>query len=277
MLSGAPRMPTITSRRHPLVQRYRQLARGRAADEHDALAPIEVLLDGSHLVRDALDAGCTIRHAAFTRAARARPEGEALGAALTHRRVEMCDVTDEVMGALSPVKTPSGIVAIAQRPRVRVGEVFARAPQLVVLAIDVQDPGNVGAMIRAAEAGGATGLVACGATADPFGWRALRGSMGSALRLLVARASTREALAAASEHRVPIVAAGARGGRPAFDLDLRGPIAFALGGEGAGLPGDVIAGASAFATIPMAPPVESLNVAIATALLVYEARRQRGW
>ena len=103
----------------------------------------------------------------------------------------------------------------------------ATAP-LVVVAVDVQDPGNVGAIVRVAEAGGATGVIAAGASADPFGWKALRGSMGSALRLPVVRATdTADALADARRHGCRIVATVPRGGRPLFDDRLstaRSPI-----------------------------------------------------
>ena len=98
-----------------------------------------------------------------------------------------------VMEALSPVQSASPVVALAERP---IGRTRARAriyggTPLVVVAVDVQDPGNVGAIVRVAEAGGATGVVCAGACADPFGWKALRGSMGSALRLPISSIATR--------------------------------------------------------------------------------------
>ena len=109
------------------------------------------------------------------------------------------------MDAVSPVKTPSGVVALAQRPQSRTGRCMPGPRALVVAAVDVQDPGNLGAIIRVAEAAGATGFAAAGGSANPFGWKALRGSMGSALRLPIAseltpttRSPTRNATAAAS-------------------------------------------------------------------------------
>ena len=95
------------------------------------------------------------------------------------------------MDALSPVRSSSAIVALAERPRDRSTRVYAGAGPLVVIAVDVQDPGNLGAIVRVAEAAGATGVVAAGASADPFGWKALRGSMGSALRLPIVAARDR--------------------------------------------------------------------------------------
>ncbi len=140
----------------------------------------------------------------------------------------------------------------------------------------MQDPGNVGAIVRVAEAGGASGVVCAGACADPFGWKALRGSMGSALRLpILVHRDTREAIDEARRHGCRIVATVPRGGRPLFDADLRGPIAVLIGGEGPGLAASQLEDADERMTIPMQPPVESLNAAVTAALIVYEARRQR--
>jgi len=143
--------------------------------------------------------------------------------------------------------------------------------------VDVQEPGNVGAMVRAAEAFGATGVVCCGASADAFGWKALRGSMGSALRLpVVSGVSTADALAAMRGLGVRVVATVPAGGARPESLDLRRPTALLFGGEGPGLPDDAVTAADARVSIPMRAPVESLNVAVAVALMTCEAARQRG-
>lgn len=141
---------------------------------------------------------------------------------------------------------------------------------------DLQDPGNVGAIVRAAEACGATGIVCGQRTADPFGWKALRGSMGSSFRLPIAiKQPLDEALATARANGLRILATVARGGTTLPDCDLRKPAAILLGGEGGGLPATLIAQADERLSIPMQAPVESLNVSVAAALVVYEATRQR--
>jgi TrmH family RNA methyltransferase len=185
------------------------------------------------------------------------------------------------MNALSPVQSASPVVAIAARPvddasrDSRASRVYGGVP-LILIALDVQDPGNVGAIVRVAEAGGASGVVCAGACADPFGWKALRGSLGSALRLpILVHRDSREAIDEARRHRCRIVATAPRGGQPLFDADLRGPLAVLIGGEGAGLAASQIGEADARITIPMQSPVESLNTAVSAALIVYEARRQR--
>ncbi len=260
-------MERIASRQNPLVKRFRELARAGAPEA-------EVLLDGQHLVEEAIAAELPLEVAAFaekhvesrlvTLAARARRAGARTVA-----------VTDQVLAALSPVQHPSGVVAIASRPAFSVDDVLAKEPQLVVVLSEVQDPGNVGAIIRAAEGCGATGIIVGQGSADPFGWKALRGAMGSTFRLPVVRHALDEAVAAARRAGVRVFAAVPRGGTPLPQCDLRGPAAVLLGGEGGGLPAALLERSDVRLTIPMRPPVESLNVAIAAALILYEAWRQR--
>ncbi len=255
--------PAISSRQNPLVARFRAAAEG---DAH------WMLLDGPHLVDEALNAGVAIDVAAIDQA-HASPDLERLRSRLGPRAVA---VTARVLDALSPVRTPSGIVALAVRAERSDDELWGAAVPLVVGVVDVQDPGNVGAIVRAAEAGGATGVVTTPGSADPFGWKALRGAMGSAFRLPVVRAQSIDAIVdRARHHGMRIVASVGRGATPLNDVTLSGPTLLLVGSEGRGLPDDAVAAADQRVSIPMAPPVESLNVAVATALLVYEARRQR--
>jgi TrmH family RNA methyltransferase len=259
---------TIASRQNPIVARYRAAAH-RDADDL-------VLLDGVHLVADALEAGVHLREAAVAAAADDNDEVRTLVRSLERARVDVVTVTSAVMDALSPVRSSSAIVALADRPSTEAAAVFARAPALAVVAIDVQDPGNLGAVIRVAEAGGAAGVVAAGASADPFGWKALRGSMGSSLRLPVAAvAKAPDALAMARRAGYRVVATVPRGGRSLFESDLTASAAVLIGGEGPGLPQALVDSADERVTIPMEGSVESLNSAVAAALIVYEAKRQR--
>jgi RNA methyltransferase, TrmH family len=261
-------MKTVSSRRHPLVARYRAAARGDAADV--------VLLDGAHLMIEALDAGLRLREAAITPDAAARDETEPILARLARAGTDVVLVAASVMDALSPVKSPSGIAALADRPDTCAARMYERASPLVLIAVDVQDPGNLGAIVRVAEAGGADGVIAGGACADPFGWKSIRGSMGSALRLPIAvQRDAGAAIAEARRHGCRIMAAVPRDGRSMAQVDYAGPVAVLIGGEGTGLPASLVAGADERVTVPMQPPVESLNAAVTTALIVYEAFRQR--
>ena len=185
-------------------------------------------------------------------------------------------MSGSVMDAVSPVKTPTGIVALAERPVADAEAPYDGPAALVVSAVDVQDPGNLGAIVRVSEAAGATGFVAAGGSANPFGWKALRGSMGSTLRLPVfSEVTAEDALADARRHGCRIIAAVPRDGRSLFDADLAGPLHLLIGGEGRGLPPGLADSADERVTIPMQAPVESLNAAVTAALIVYEARRQR--
>lgn len=260
-------MERISSRHNPLVKQFRRLA-GRSADEW-------VLLDGEHLVEEALASGVQLDLVAF--GDRQVPGRLATLSARAHAAgARTISVTDQVLAAISPVQHPSGVVAIAHRPALSVPRVLERAPQLVLMLCDIQDPGNVGAIIRAAEACGATGIVTGDATADPLGWKALRGSMGSTFRVpIAARQSLIQFSSRAREAGIRLLATVPRGGTPLPDADLRRPCAIMLGGEGAGLPHQLAEQADERLTIPMTPPVESLNVAIAAALILYEASRQR--
>jgi len=267
--SAVPATSTrITSLHNPVVARYRAAARGDA----EGL----LLLDGAHLVEDAIRAGVAIEHAAVDVNASERDEVARLLASLRTRHVETVIVAAPVMDALSPVRSSSAIVAIARRPAHNAAAVYRGPAPLAVIACDVQDPGNLGAIVRVAEAGGATGLVVVGGSADAFGWKALRGSMGSALRLPLQRVDDAAAAAAdARRHGCRIVATVPRNGRSLFDVDLRPATAVLIGGEGPGLAESIVAAADERVTIPMETPVESLNAAVAAALVVYEARRQR--
>jgi RNA methyltransferase, TrmH family len=259
---------TITSRQNPLVARFRAAARGDADGA--------ILLDGAHLVADALAAGLPLRVVAFTPSALERREVSALAEQLARASVEVATVSAVVMDAMSPVRSPSAIVGLAERPVSSLDRVFAGAAPLTVVATGVQDPGNVGAIVRVAEAGGATGFIAAEGSADPFGWKALRGSMGSALRLPVFGGIGAEAaVSAARDHRCRVVATVPRGGRSLVDVSLVGPTAILIGGEGQGLPASIVDAADERVTIPMQAPVESLNAAVTAALIVYEALRQR--
>ena len=144
------------------------------------------------------------------------------------------------------------------------------------MAIGIQDPGNVGTLIRSSEAAGATGFVATGGTAHPFGWKALRGAMGSSLRLPVARvADPQDALRMLRAQGLRLVALAADGDADLYQADLDGPLAVCAGAEGAGLPDSVMALADLRIRIPMHPPVESLNVGVAASLVLFEIARQR--
>ena len=263
-------MQHITSRQNPIVARYRA-ARERKADTDP------ILLDGVHLVREALDANVPLRDVVVARDAD-RDEMRELLARLSHAHVELRTASPAVMSAISPVRSPSPVVALTDAPDLdgdaAVARLFERGTPLVVIGHGIQDPGNVGAIVRVAEAAGATGVVVGTASADPFGWKAVRASMGSVLRLPLA-ADTAAGLDAARRYGCRIIAMLPHEGKPIYEEDFRRPTAIVVGSEGAGLPAGLIDSADERATIPMQTPVESLNAAVTAAIVLYEARRQR--
>jgi RNA methyltransferase, TrmH family len=266
-------MDVIASRKNPFVAALRRVADGEDGDR--------LLLDGLHLLEEARNAQVPIASAAFTARALAAPDGKArrLATALAGTGVRVVQVADPVMEALSPTAHPSGVVAVATRPKRTFEDVLGvrgGPPALVIVAVDVQDPGNVGAIARVAEAAGATGYVVTGQSADPYGWKALRGSMGSVLRLpTVHDGDATSAVGVLRAKRLACYAAALAGAAPFDAVDWKGPTACFVGSEGAGLPEAVLAMADRRVRIPMAAPVESLNVAVSAGLLLYEARRQR--
>jgi RNA methyltransferase, TrmH family len=269
---NASSMRAITSRQNPVVARFRALA--ESADPTGA----RLLLDGVHLVRDAHESGHAFEIAAISASQLASDGEEAqLARALRHAGVDVIEASDSVFAAMSPVRTPSGLVAIASRRPTSASDVCGLRDAFVLVAIDVQDPGNLGALIRTAEASGMTGMFASGASANPFSWKAVRGSMGSALRLPVVGGMTNAlVMTCLRSAGIRTVAAVPRGGEDPDAIDWRGRVALILGGEGAGVPDEVTRQSDLLVSIPMTARVESLNVAAAGAILVYAARRQRG-
>jgi RNA methyltransferase, TrmH family len=258
----------ISSRQNAVVKRFRALARSGAGSE-------DILLEGAHLIEEALDSGLKLEVAAFTAGAVA-DRSSTLARRVERAGTRTVVASEALFQALSPVRQASGAVAIAKRPAATLESVLSRAPQLLLLLDGVQDPGNVGAIIRAAEACGATGVVIGEGSADPFGWKALRGAMGSTFRLpVIARAAIQETVRGLRGAGVRVLATVPRAGRLLSHVDLRAPSAILLGAEGAGIPEHLIEDADERLTIPMQAPVESLNVAIAAALILYEASRQR--
>jgi RNA methyltransferase, TrmH family len=261
-------MQRISSRHNRLVTLCRDIARGRLSTQ--------ILLDGAHLVAEAVAADIRVQQVIVAADALSNADIKTLLGICAGRRLPLAAASAAVMSAISPVRSATEIVAIAERPAWDDDRLYPRDGALVIMAVDVQDPGNVGAIARVAEAGGASGMVAAGGSADPFGWKALRGSMGSALRLpITIQKSLRQAMDTARRHGCQIVATIPHGGESLFDLELDGPLAILIGGEGAGLAADLVAEADLRVSIPMQRPVESLNTAVAAGLLIYEARRQR--
>ncbi|HEY7409704.1 MAG TPA: RNA methyltransferase [Vicinamibacteria bacterium] len=254
----------VSSASNPLVKRLRALKR-RGDDA-------SCLLEGPKLVGEALSAGIVLEAVVASPRFLAAPAGRALVAACAAAGLEVRRIEDRLLDALSEAEASQGVLALARRPRFSEDALFAGVP-LVLVAVGVQNPGNVGALLRSTEAAGGTGAYLADGCADPFSWKALRGSMGSAFRLPHFRAASREALGRLRSRGVRVVAADAGAGTSYDGLDWKRPTAVLVGNEGAGLPESIAADERV--RIPMAGGAESLNVAVAAAILLFEAARQR--
>jgi TrmH family RNA methyltransferase len=265
-------MERIASRQNPLVRRFREAARRERDDT--------VLLDGAHLLDEALRSHVPIDLVAISDRLTGSPDA-ALADSAARTGARVVQVSDQVLTAISPVRQPSGIVALATGTPAALDRCLTTndgSPPLVVIADGIQESGNVGAIVRAAEAAGASAIVCTEGSADPFGWKALRGAMGSTFRMPIAVRQPWPAVVEALRLRgLGLVATVAHDGVAMQDCDFRQPMAILLGAEGPGLSADRLAAASIRVTIRMKPPVESLNVGIAAALILVEAARQRGF
>ncbi len=231
------------------------------------------LLEGPHLVAEALASGLELPIVLATEELLAGPAGRALAARLA---APPETVAPELLEAVLDADSPRGVAAVVHLPRGGAAALPRRPDGVYVWAGGLQDPGNLGALARAAEAAGAAGLALAPGSAHPNHPRALRASAGSLLRLAVAVGSAPEdldsALAPLAPRRVALVP---RDGEPLWEADLSGALVLELGAEGAGLPPALAAAADLRLTVPLAPPVESLNAAMAAALVLFEVRRRR--
>ncbi len=190
----------------------------------------------------------------------------------------LASVSEMLLESISYTKTPQGIVLLASRPETSKQhfQVNQQKPALIVVMHRINNPVNVGAILRTAEAAGATGAIATQHTTDPFSPKSLRGAMGSAFRLPIWFGPTfDETIAWCDERRIKTVCADVDGTMIYDEFDWRKPSALILGPESEGLSKEEMEKADAAVRIPMRGPAESLNVAVATGILLYGAERQR--
>lgn len=186
-----------------------------------------------------------------------------------------------IMDRVANTVTPQPICAVVASVDVELGELLARSAAevcrgLVLVCVDVRDPGNLGAVLRIAGATGVAGVICCAGTVDPFNPKVVRASAGAVFRVpLVVGASPTEALRGLHEAGFKCWATLARGGTDYLVADLAGPVALVLGNEGAGLTPEVVSGLDGSLTIPMEEGTESLNVAMTVAVLCFETVRRR--
>ena len=230
------------------------------------------VLEGPDLVEAALAAGAELE-ALYVDAARADdPRLEALVARARDAGVRAFALAPGVLERVADAVTPQGILAAARLP---VATLEAVRPGTVLVLCDLRDPGNVGTLIRTADATGAAAVVLCGPGVDPTNPKALRASAGSIFHVPVVVAELDDALADLRAKGARVLASVARGGDDPCACDLTGPCALLIGNEATGLTEADVARCDGSLTIPMVGRAESLNAAMAGAMLAYEAMVQR--
>jgi TrmH family RNA methyltransferase len=254
-----------------LLTTIRDLGRRRGR-ERRGLA----LAEGVRLVEEAMAAGIEVRGAAISPALEATTRGQALKSGLAAGGVRLEEVSEAELSDLADTEQPQGIVAVIRPPVWRL-EQIATPTGAVVLVLDaVQDPGNVGTMLRTAHGLGAAGVVALKGTAELTSPKVLRGSMGALFRLPAVPSDGEAFLAWAAARGIELWVAAADGaplGPAPGPRGRRPPLAIAVGNEGAGIGPMLDAAAARRVAIPLAAGAESLNVAVAAGILLYEVTR----
>ena len=262
---AAPTQPgsLISSRTNSRVKQLRAAFAGQAR-----LSGGLVAIEGTNLVNEALRSGLMLKTIFVSEHTIVPPD--------LPPTIELLHLTTELFKSVVETQSPQGIAALILPPVRPLASALTRTP-LLLIATALQDPGNLGTLIRSAEAFGATGLLTTPGTVSPWNQKALRASAGSLFRLPVI-ASTSAEINSLKWQGLKIYAAVAPTQTSAFDAqqtDLSRPCAILIGNEGAGLSREWLDLADASITIPCPGPVESLNAAIAGSLLLYEASRQR--
>jgi TrmH family RNA methyltransferase len=235
-----------------------------------------LVAEGVRLVGEGLEAGLPLVRLFVAQGLERSEIGRDLLAKLRREGFSFFKLSDKVLAKLSRLKTPQGVLAVFERPKFEDEVFFAGEDAFVLVAAGVRDPGNMGALLRVAEAAGAGGVFVLEGSADPFREKALRGAAGSAFRLPVrAGVQVQELLGMLKQRSGTLLGLDAHEGEDLFEADLgKAPRAYLLGGEGAGLPEELGGALDRRLRIPMASQVESLNVSVAAGIVLFEELRR---
>lgn len=250
----------VTSRANARVKQLRAAFAGQAR-----LASGLIAIEGEHLLEEAVKSQQALK-TLFVSERRAVPD-------FVPRGVEVVRLANDVFQSCVETQTPQGIAVLLVPPVGTVDEMLRGNP-LILIAVGLQDPGNLGTLVRSAEAFGATGVMTTPGTVSVWNQKAMRASAGSVFRVPVASADA-AGMEVLEQQGVRLLAALKDDASAIDEVALTGPIAFLIGNEGAGLSEDWVRMADERVTIPCPGWVESLNAAVAGSLLLYEASRQR--
>ena len=261
------RLRHISSAQNALVKELRC-----AFSRSQLTAGGECAIEGIRIAEEAIRSGLRFR-AIFFRASAAAAADRLLPQIGAH--VETVELPDPVFDSAVATESPQGVAALVKLKSFDLDDVL-RAPQpLVMVAAGVQDPGNLGTMLRSAEAFGATGVLVAEKTVSHISPKTVRASAGSVFRLPVVSVALSDALPRLRQAGLRLVATSSHKGTPADEASLAGKLALFIGNEGAGLPREVLKEMDETIVIPHSAKVESLNAGIAASILLYEVVRQR--
>jgi TrmH family RNA methyltransferase len=264
----------ITSRSNPRIKEIRLL---RQATHRQSRG--EYFIEGVRLVEEALAEAGSVRQVLYSPRLGTTPRGERLLAAARQKfqGAQWIEVDEETLGFIADTRAPQGILAVLKKKEWAWEDLEAREGPVLCFH-ELQDPGNLGTIFRVVEAGGGGGLILTSGSVDPYSPKVLRASAGSFFRLPFLTCPSPEAVLQELRSRgYRIWAAAASGGSSLWQAEFSRPAALLLGQEGGGLPEEWKAQADDTLAIPMAPGIESLNVAMAAGLIVYEAFRRRAF
>ena len=262
----------ITSKANLKVKDIRLLQ--QAKHRH---ARAEYFIEGVRLVEEALRQGVSVPRIAYSPRLEKTERGAKL-LSLARKRIvgtEWLYLSDEVLGTLCDTQSHQGILAVLKKKEPSAEDLWQREG-VILLLDELQDPGNLGAIFRLADAGGAAALILTKGTIDPYSPKVVRASMGSLFRVpFLKNQDLPDCLQKLRSRGYQIWATAIRGQPSFWEVYFSRPTAVLFGQEGAGLPADLLKAADGLFTIPMASRVDSLNVAMAAGLVIYEAWRQR--
>jgi len=262
------RLRRIEGRHNPLVKLLRQAFAGADCTRNGDCA-----VEGLRIVEEAIRSGLRFRAVFF------RDSEQVLAERLLPQigvHVETLLLPNKIFDNAVPSETPQGVAALVHLKESALEEIMERLQvgPLVVIA-GLQDPGNLGTILRSAEAFGSAGVILGEGTVSPFNAKVVRASAGSIFRVPVIRAKLDAVSSQLRAQEIRLVATSSHKGTPLGEARLTGPLAMFIGNEGSGLPRDLMTRMDEVVVIPHAPQVESLNAAMATSILLYEAARQR--
>lgn len=251
--------------------RFKELRRALTRPGRDTRGLVGV--EGPHLVEEAFRAGLRVA-ALFV----AQEQQQLLKRLPIPKDMEVLISPRALIESVLDTETPQPIAALVELPDWTWAHVVRQRggwDPLVLILAGIQDPGNLGTMLRSAEAFGATGVVALPGTVNPWNPKAVRASAGSIFRVPVLSSEPDECLSNLREAGLRVLTSTVHGAEPAEMVNFTGPVALVIGSEASGVPEEIARQSDGAVTIPCPGPVESLNAAVASSVLLYEACRQR--